>query len=83
MPCNSSRMLILADGRGSALHLVGSARGDSIQLPVLRNHGGSHGRYANKPADDRSHPWWQVPQNLTFEQAAAFWLEHGQARVYL
>jgi len=38
---------------------------------------------ANRPADDRSHPWWQVPQNLTFDQAAAFWLEHGQPRVYL
>jgi hypothetical protein len=38
---------------------------------------------ATRPVDDRSHPWWQVPQHLTFDQAAAFWLEEGEARVYL
>ncbi len=36
-----------------------------------------------RPVDDSSHPWWQVPQDLTFDQAAAFWLRQGQARVYL
>jgi len=36
-----------------------------------------------RPADDSSHPWWQVPQDLTFEEAAAFWLKQGQHRVYL
>jgi hypothetical protein len=36
-----------------------------------------------RPAEDTSHPWWQVSQDLTFDQAAAFWLKHGQARVYL
>jgi hypothetical protein len=36
-----------------------------------------------KPAEDTSHPWWQVPQDLTFDQAAGFWLEQGEARIYL
>jgi hypothetical protein len=36
-----------------------------------------------RPADDTTHPWWHVPQNLTFDQAAAFWFEQGEARIYL
>jgi len=36
-----------------------------------------------RPADDDSHPWWQVPQDLTFEAASTFWHDHGQSRVYL
>jgi hypothetical protein len=36
-----------------------------------------------RPAEDASHPWWQVPQNLSFEEATAFWFQHGEPRVYL
>ena len=38
---------------------------------------------ATRPVDDPSHPWWQVPQRLGFDQAAAFWREQGHAGVYL
>ena len=36
-----------------------------------------------RPVQDRAHPWWQVPQNMSFEQARAFWVQHEQPRVYL
>jgi hypothetical protein len=36
-----------------------------------------------RPADDSGHPWWTVPQGMTFEEARHFWVEHGQPRVYL
>ena len=36
-----------------------------------------------RPVDDRSHPWWQVPQGMSFDEASKFWVGHGQARVYL
>ena len=36
-----------------------------------------------RPADDSVHPWWAVPQGMTFEEARHFWVEHGQPRVYL
>ena len=36
-----------------------------------------------RPIDDPSHPWWQVPQNMSFEEAASFWVHQGQGRVYL
>jgi len=36
-----------------------------------------------RPADDLGHPWWTVPQGMTFEEARHFWVEHGQPRVYL
>ena len=35
------------------------------------------------PATDPRHPWWQVPQGLNFDQAAAFWARNDQGRVYL
>jgi DNA-directed RNA polymerase subunit RPC12/RpoP len=36
-----------------------------------------------RPVDNPSHPWSRMPQHATFEEAAAFWFRHGQARVYL
>jgi hypothetical protein len=36
-----------------------------------------------RPVDDPSHPWRDVPQGATFDQAAAFWARHGRAGVYL
>jgi len=36
-----------------------------------------------RPLDDRDHPWWSVPQGMTFAQARQYWVEHGQPRVYL
>ena len=36
-----------------------------------------------RPVDNPKHPWWQVPQNLSFSAAAAFWAQQGQGRVYL
>lgn len=35
------------------------------------------------PAEDSSHPWWQVPQEMTLDEAAEFWATQGQNRVYL
>src|SRR2546425_8919869 len=37
----------------------------------------------NRPVDDPSHPWWAVPQGMTFEAARHYWVAHGQHRVYL
>src|SRR6266849_5044736 len=31
----------------------------------------------NRPIDDSSHPWWTVPQGMTFEEAREFWVQHG------
>ena len=36
-----------------------------------------------RPVDDRDHPWWSVPQGMTFDEARQYWTAHGQARVYL
>ena len=36
-----------------------------------------------RPVDDPDHPWWSVPQGMTFAEARKFWVEHGQPRVYL
>lgn len=36
-----------------------------------------------RPCDDPKHPWWAVPQGISFEQAAAYWAQQGQGRVYL
>lgn len=35
------------------------------------------------PADDPSHPWWRVPQQLSHAAAAAFWEGEGYFRFYL
>jgi hypothetical protein len=35
------------------------------------------------PANDSSHPWWQVPQGMTLDEAAVFWASQGQSRVHL
>lgn len=35
------------------------------------------------PFSTDNHPWRQVPEGLTFDQAAAFWARQGQGRVYL
>lgn len=36
-----------------------------------------------RPVDDETHPWWRVPQDLGFQEAAAFWATQGQGRIYL
>ena len=36
-----------------------------------------------RPIDDPGHAWWQVPQNMSFEEAGRFWRQHGEPRVYL
>jgi transcription elongation factor Elf1 len=36
-----------------------------------------------RPLTDPHHPWWQFPQGLTSEQAAAFWRNVGLNRLYL
>jgi len=36
-----------------------------------------------RPVDDPRHPWWAVPQEMSFEEARLFWVQHGQPRVYL
>jgi len=36
-----------------------------------------------RPSEDPAHPWARVPQHMSFEQAAAFWLSQGRPRVYL
>ena len=48
--------------------------GDEVKVPSAT---------VKRPVDDRDHPWWSVPQGMTFDAARQYWVEHGQARVYL
>src|SRR5262249_40038870 len=36
-----------------------------------------------RPVDDQSHPWWQVGQAFTFDQALAFWTAEGRPGLHL
>jgi|SRR5436309_3216259 len=48
--------------------------GASVQVAAAR---------VKRPVEDPGHAWWRVPQNMSFDEAARFWVQQGAARVYL
>ena len=36
-----------------------------------------------KPSDDPSHPWWQVPQGLSYKESLAYWEAQGYYRPFM
>jgi hypothetical protein len=36
-----------------------------------------------KPIEDPTHPWWQVPQGLSYRDSLSYWEAHGYYRPFI